>query len=247
MKMNLKPVFRYEMRDYLMGSWPFFAVIVAIVIASFAGAFLFNGGEVSFMGYGMAACICLFVFGVVEPRPALRLCAQMGVSRRTAFVGNLISAVADCAILALAGEILFTIAKVFAGSRMAFSDIYQLFYQNEHLMEQLSIGGHVLSILLNTACMLAAYCLGMFFTFLFWRLSKVWCVVAAVAIPLTLNIVPAAVYRCVPLARAARAFIDLLASSAWNLMGFLVIVAAVFAVISYLLVRKANIKAPTSK
>ena len=248
MKMNFKPVFRQELRNMLLGCAPFFGAMVVITF----GSLLLAGrvsSEITFSGYGITAAICLFVFGVVQPRPCLRLCAQLGISRRTAFLGNLAATALTALALAVGGEALLAAGRALGGSNVFFADLYQLFYVNASVEAQvaLSFGQHLSSILLNTLLALMCYCGGMFFTYLFWRLNKFWTVVAALAIPVVLNLVPWLIYRNPAAARVAGAFFGWLKASAWDLLLAFVLGAAALCAVCWLLVRRANIKAPTGR
>lgn len=251
MRMNWKPMYRYQTREFLLGALPFFAVIAAVVALSFVGTFLFNGGEISFSGYGAAAAICMLVFGVVIPRQHLRIGAQFGVSRRTVFFAELAAALTASLALAAAGELLLGAARAVSGPRLFFADLYQLFYQNAALKERLTMGQHGMSVLFNTFLVFACFCFGTFFTCLFWRLSKVWTIITAVCIPLAMNGIPLLAYRLGgrvgAVQTAATAFAAWFARSGWNAMAVFAAAAALFAVIGWLLVRRVNIKAPTGK
>lgn len=248
MKMNIRPVFRYQARDMLLGIVPFFAVITALVAGSYI---LVNyvPGDVSFSGFGIASIVCLFVYGVVEPRPCMRLSAQMGVSRRTAFLGNLAAACLTAVCLALGGELLLFVAGSLGGERVYLADLYQLIYISREAgtAASLTLAQHGSSILFNALMMTLAYCGGMFFTYLFWRLNKFWTVAAALAIPLLLNLIPLLISRSPVAVRAAGAFFHWLIASGWNLMALCLLLSALLCLVCWLLVRRANIKAPSGK
>lgn len=242
--MRCAPVFRYQFRDLLLGFAPFFGIVVVIIAASIIGARLHSGVDViGFSGFGMMSAICLFVLGVVSPRPNLRLCIQLGVSRRTAFLSQLMAVALGIVVLAAAGELLFAVAQPIASGSGEFfmKDLYQMLYLDESVVT-LTAGEHLMSLCFNSAMLLAAFAFGMFFTFLFWRLSRFWIVVAAVSIPLTLNLVPMLIGRV-----CGDAVVELFTDSAWNVMAAMLLFAALFILISWRLMSRANIREPQSK
>ncbi len=248
MNMNFKPAFQYELKNMLLGSATFFAAIVVLiaitVVASTRGS-----ANVSFSGYCISSTICLFVFGVVEPRPCLRLCAQLGVSRRTAFLCNIAAAIVAAFFLAVAGELLLSAGRLASRGELVIADLYQLIYLGGRYQVPLALSfpQHLINILFNTLLSAAAYCGGMFFTYLFWRLNKVWTVVTAISIPVVLNVVPLLLSRSASITRAAASFFSWLGASVWNSLFVFVLLSALLCIICYLLVRNANIKAPLNK
>ncbi|MEA5038868.1 MAG: hypothetical protein VB086_03425 [Clostridiaceae bacterium] len=251
MHMNLKPAFRYQFRDYLKGTGVFFLVMVVIFAASVIGA-RYSHGNVSFFGISMATAICLFILGIATPRSNLRLCVQFGVSRRTAFISLLLAVLADIVILSLAGELLLYVGQSVGASigNLSFRDLYQMLYLGTHPMF-LSISQHIMSVLLNSSLTLLLFVFGMFFTFLFWRLNKIWTIIVAVAIPLLINVIPAILYKLgssfPAIGQFFRALQSVFTSSVWNLMALFLLLSVILAGIDWLLIRLANIKEPASK
>lgn len=248
MTMKFKPVLRYELRNLMLSTLPYMAVLLAVVCLT---AVLNSRGanDVTFGGISVASAICLFVFGIVEPRPCLRLCAQLGVSRRTAFLSNLISAFATTLLLAVFGEILLLGGRVLNAGGFLAVDLYQMIFLGgfDAMDAVMSLPQHLISILFSTLMMTMAYCFGMFFTYMFWRLNKLWTVVAALCIPLLFNVVPWLLTLWPAATKALSAFFLWQSTSVWNMLLVFVITAALLCVICWLLVRRANIKAPAGK
>lgn len=191
MSMNLKPAIRYQLREYLVSCLVFWAINALLIGIGFLVLSLNLGsGDRSgytYNGYGFACAIFFLVFGLILPRQAIRLCVQMGVSRRTTFLSLFLSALLPAVCLSLAGELLLSLAQFAADHtqfQLEFSDLFSMIYLKQGL--PLTFLQHTASILFSAACMLACYSLGLFFTFLFWRLNKVGCIVAALAIPASL-------------------------------------------------------------
>jgi len=250
--MNFSPAFRYQFKEYLKSSSVFYAVNVCIVVVSFLVCFLTDSGSMSYSGYGIACAICLFVFGIVVPRQYLRLCLQLGVSRRTAFLSGLAAALANSALLAAAGELLFGIAgwASLTNEHLYFADLYQIAYLDPGHLLTLTAGQHLISLLFNLFLMFCWFSIGLFLTFLFWRLNKAWTIVVAILIPVLLGVLPTwSVHLSLAFSAFARAMAALggwLSASPWNVMLLCILISAFFCSVGWLLVRRVNIRAPSS-
>lgn len=249
---SIKPTLRYQLREYLLAGAVFVGVNI-LVILMFSGSFYISvswgKGVVQYNGYGFASAIFLFVFGIVLPRQALRLGVQMGVSRRTSFLGLLVSSVLASLLLGLAGAVLIGGTQALSGGFVAVSDLYAMIYLDQ--MAFTSAAQHLCSVLFNATLMLCCFAAGLFFTFLFWRLNKVGCFLAGISIPVLLTGLPSlGYYFREPLAPLLNLLTDLVwffLSSPWAGMLVFLVIAAVFAFLAWLLVRRANIRGAALK
>lgn len=173
----------------------------------------------------------------------------MGVSRRTAFLTQLLAVALSSALLAAAGEALLAVAQALVkpDSNFFFADIYQLIYMEEGTLT-VSFGAHLRSGLFNLALMLFTYAAGMFLTLVFWRLNRIWTIIVAISIPVILNGVPALCYwMSLSFPNVRRFFAAVtawLAAGVGNVIALFLLCAAFFTGISWLLLRRANIRAP---
>ena len=130
MSMNLKPAIRYQLREYLVSCLVFWAINALLIGIGFLVLSLNLGsGDRSgytYNGYGFACAIFFLVFGLILPRQAIRLCVQMGVSRRTTFLSLFLSALLPAVCLSLAGELLLSLAQ-FAADHTSAHRLYSLF------------------------------------------------------------------------------------------------------------------------
>lgn len=242
MRKKFLPAFRYSFRGYLRASAGFYLVAAAVIaIAAVFVILRSGGGGSSLTGYGVAAAITLFVFGIASIREDLRLLVQNSVSRRTAFLGVVLSVLAAAAVLATAGELLTWLGQLFARGHSNFymGDLYQMIYVGIGDGAALSFSGHLISILLNTALTFGSCLCGMFFSLLFWRLKKVWKVIAGISIPFLLNVFP---WIMMKIGLSPKPLIHFLAASPWNLIGFFLLISVLAAGIDWLLLRRAVIK-----
>lgn len=242
MKMNIKPAFRYQFDVFFKGSAVTFLVIMAAIAALMVTSLYISADTtvISFTGYGITAVIFLFIMGIVNIRSDLRLCLQYGVSRRTSFVSEILVVLSASAILAAAGELLTGIIQALSAdnSRFLIADFYQLIFVGTDIAS-LTLGQHVLSMLFNTSLTFCACLFGMFFSLLFWRLNKVWTVVAAILIPVLINVVPILLSR---MGVNLMPFIRWITASPFYFVLFFSFLAGLFGAVNWLLLRRANIK-----
>ena len=246
MKMNLKPSLSFQLWD--MGkSCLGFIVTVALLVAFVPLITLMINGEMvggSISGFGAIAAIFMFIIGIVAPRSYFRLDSQMGVSRATSFTALLVCVVLVALGLAVLGELL-TVAMQALLRRLpeyTFFDLYQMIYREGAAMR---FSDHLLSACLNASMCVCAYIGGMFFTLLFWRLNKLWSIVAAILLVIVMNagVSVVAVPGLKWLGAAMTAFADAATKSPMPLIILFLVLSAVFAVIEWLLLRRAYIRA----
>lgn len=248
MVMNLKPAIRFNLRELAVGGLVFWGVNALIIALCFAGFLAFGPAEdgvVSYNGCGMACAIFAFVYGLVMPRQSMRLCVQMGISRRTTFLSLLLATVTGALLLALSCELLLLISQGIARAAHIgeqFLGLFALVYPSHTT----GLALHLLPILYTAAAMLTLFALGLFFTFLFWRLNKIGCIIAALAIPVILTGVPSllTVFHTLfaPVIDLLQRIFDAFLESPWFAIVLYLVVALVFVLISWLLIRRTNIR-----
>jgi len=242
MKMNLKPAYRYQFKNFLKGSAVFY-IIMAFIITAFM-VLSVNIGEnssINFGGYGLSVAIYMFVVGIVYIRSDLRLCLQFGISRRTAFLSELLSLLSISVILSIAGELVTASAQAVASGKpnVFVFDFYQLIYLGTDRVSP-TFGQHIMSAFTNTSLFCSVCIVGMFFSLLFWRLNKFWTIVVAISIPFALNGIP---YLLVKLGVNLNPLVKWIASSPFCFILTCFVIAALVAIIDWCLLRNANIKA----
>jgi hypothetical protein len=243
MNMNIRPTFRFQFGAFLKGAIVMFLIMAAILTAFMSLTVGIDSQTVvmSFSGYGFATMIFMFVMGIVNIRSDLRISLQFGVSRRTSFICEVLAALSTSVLLAVAGEVMNGIAQAISADRSSIfvADLYQLIYVGTNT-PGLSVGQHIMSILFNTGYSLSVCLVGMFFSLLFWRLSKFWTIVAALCIPVVINGGPILLYM---MGFDLIAFGRWIAASPINAMVCFVIGGILTGIIDWLLLRKANILA----
>ena len=244
MKLNLKPAYRYQFQG-AMKSAISFSLIMLTVLAIFSVVTVGGYAEsrATFIGYGISAAVFMFVVGIVSIRSDLRICLQFGVSRRSSFVSEMLALLTLSAVLAAVGELITGLAQtavLTAPSEHVFvCDLYQIIYLKSGFA-QLSFSQHIISALVNTGLLLSLTMFGMFFSLMFWRLSKVWTVLVAISIPVLMNIVP---WLLVKIGLNLAPFFAWVLRSPLYFVLTCLAVAVFFGIIDWLLLRRANIKA----
>lgn len=139
--------------------------------------------------------------------------------------------------------------QALSGGFVAVSDLYAMIYLDQ--MAFTSAAQHLCSVLFNAALMLCCFAAGLFLTFLFWRLNKVGCFLAGISIPVLLTGLPSLGYYfrepLAPLLNLLKDLVWFFLSSPWAGMLVFLVIAAVFAFLGWLLIRRANIRGATLK
>lgn len=243
MKMKLKPAFRYQFSSLFKGMAVIYLSLVLIISMFIIGTLYMSNDTTfssNFNGYGITATIFLFVIGIINIRSDLRLGLQYGVSRRTVFVSEILTVLAASVILAAAGELLGGIVQALSADNHKFvmTDLYQDIYLESGKMT-ITFGQHVLSAMVNASLMLSSCLLGMFFSLLFWRLSKVWTIIVAISMPILINCIP---YILIKMGVDLTPFINWIVSSPLCLVLFCLLLTTLFVIIDWLLLRRINIR-----
>lgn len=247
--MTRNPSLRYQLREYRTG-----CLILLLVNILLFGIFrilvqCLDGGEATLNGSCFTYLVFMFVIGIVIPRPFLRLSIQLGVSRRTTFRSALVSAAIAALVLALFDELLVILFQATACPNYRVSNLYALLYTGSSA--PLTFPQHIASLLLSFCLMVFCWTAGCFFTFLFWRLNALGCVIAGVSIPVILVGLPCLFIpfgeQLAPVSRCLERLALLCLGSPWAAMALCLILAVFLALVNWLLVRQVNIRGSALK
>ena len=250
--MRLKPALQYRIPDLLKGAGIFYGIMVLVLLVIYTLLTITVGRDSnstgSFSGYGMASTISTFIFGLCMIRSDLRLLLQNGASRRTAYAATLCAAVVVALLLAVAGELLSTAAQVLLAGQSSFrvTDIYWLTFAPEG-PGSASLLQHIESIACYFGLFLSAFLCGGFLSMLYYRLNTFWTWLVSIAVPVLL-------FAGGPLLAIRLAqfpfFVDfvnfigsMLMGSPWTFCLLFLFIGAVFAAVTWLLLRRAPVKA----
>ena len=241
--MNMKPAIRYQLKDYRTAGLVLFLVNAALIGLALVGMFAISiEGEFSYTAYGFSAAIFMLVGGILSLRQVTRLCAQLGTGRKTAFLSLLPSGILAALGIAAAGELLMGGVQMLVGDRgdIYIQDLYYLIFMGFE-PGVLTVGQHVMSALFSTCLMLTCFGFGLFASALFWRLNKIGCVIAGIAMGVCfIGGFPGLSYF---FQEEMMAFGMFCLASPWNFMGVLLAFFVLFSLIAWFLVRNVNIRA----
>lgn len=246
--MRLKPAMQCQIRDYLLSFGGFLGVYALCMVVGIWGTLQLQWEiDLQFYSWYDGACAGVFLmFGIIMPRQVTRLCVQMGVSRKTAYLGIYLMAGAAALGAALAGRVLMGLIDTAArnllgtgGQKHLFLDLFQNMYCGGGPLTALD---QVLSVVMTVIVLCLMFSLGLFFSFLFWRLNKMGCILAVVvivAVPTLFQFLVEALPLVPALFRSlGRAF----AASPWSGILLLLVGLALLAGIGWFLIRQTNIR-----
>lgn len=177
---NIVPSFRYQLNEHLK---PILYCYLILVVAEAALGLLFgispinqymveeSGG--SFSGDSGVGVIILLILSLTTFRECFEMLQQNGVSRRSQFVGHLLTAGVVSAILTV-GDTLFTLATYFlffpiiSGVAMPMGELFTTIYGAQGA----TLSGFFMALAQNFVGLLSIAALCYLFTVVFYRLSK---------------------------------------------------------------------------
>lgn len=247
MSVALNRAVRYGIRNYLRAAGVLLLVMLLIPLALWAVlASLGDSGR--FSGFSLSVGLFGLVLGMVGIRENLRMLNQNGVSRRTAFLAEIISQAATAVLVSLGAAALLAAYRTLPGlvARVEVSDVCRMIYADEAA----GPAGYLRLAVFSSAMTFSLAGVGQFWSVLYWRLSKFWTVAVSIAIPLAAIVGPAVLLTAAdgPTAtgeaviRALAALGRFFAGSVWNAALVFLALAGVSFGLSWLLVRRAVIR-----
>lgn len=238
----MKTLLRYRLIDNLKGT----AIMLGgLTLASIGLPLLFSllGPDETgtFSSYTMAGMVFALVVGIVSARTDLRLGNQMGLCRRSAFLGSLLGSWAAFAIQSALTTLLTLAAQLGSrgGERFIFIELYQTFYGNGSYV--MPAAEYLKMTLLNFMGFAALGGFGILCSLAFWRLGKLGKWILGIGSGLVLIAgIPFLVGKFgYLLLRPVR----ILATNSWAMTAFLLALAAAGTGLAWLLTRRAPILA----
>lgn len=188
--MNIKAPYKYQMAENKSSLIIFYIVIVAIYVANFILAAVFsninpNSFSSTSTGIEMASVIFIFIVGLCVFRENFLFSMQNGVSRRSFFLGRLLTSVTLAGIMTVIDTALLAISRVLpiAQGQLNFGSLFEFSYgwTGPYV--------HIIPILYSFFMYLAAVMFGYFITVMFYRLPKLGKVLVGAGVPIVLFIV----------------------------------------------------------
>lgn len=242
--MNFLPIFKYRLKDDLKAVGMFLIVTLLCMVLVIYGIMIMvseiNGRVIS--NFSVALTVFSFVLGIVTVREDLRLGIQNGVSRGTSlaacFTANVVASLAAALGVTLVEWLSVATQNTTNAALVSF---YAMIYG-----EDASLAGQLRSFLLNFLWCGSMVFVGSFLSLMYWRLSKLWRWVVSLGMGAAIILLLNAAMIVGGFMDRVLSFFRWLGEAPLNLSMFLIGVAAVFAVIDWLLTRKAPITAATA-
>lgn len=217
-------------------------VVLTVTVTAVTLSWLGVGGDVNLSGStGTASGIFLFVLGLCTFKENFLMLQQNGVSRRSLFLGRLLASAALCLAMAALDTVVFhliTLIPMWEGANM-----FGLLYP------QTGVGAVLAQIGLFFAANMALYFLGYCITALYYRMNTALKVVVSITVPLLLfgplSLVDYALFGgrvTLAVQRFTVAAMGIGRGMPWMGVLTLVVVAALFSLFAWLLIRKAPVK-----
>ena len=203
--MKAKSSIKYQLSDMKRPVAIFYFVMFCILVLGFT-AFRFNNVSVGssvmmsstsisgtgFSGMEAASVIFLFVCGLNSFKEFFRMLTQNGVSRKTIFIGRIITFVTVCAGMAVIDRIILVVAKLitsyFPGAH--FIGLFEMIYAGRETQVS-GFNMHIDGMFFNFCLYLAFIAIGYFITIGFYRMNKIAKISVAIGVPMILfNAIP---------------------------------------------------------
>lgn len=254
--MNIKATLNYQVDDYKKSLPVYYGVILALLII-FGGSTIYismkysdNSGYSSFSGFDTAAAIFLFSMAISTFKSGFLMLLQNGISRRSTLVSRILSHLGVAAVMMVI-DLLLRYVTEFIFSLFTQNVTFATTFEATYFMSDQGITN--VSPLYNAAYLflfyLALLSLGTFIALLYYRMNTILKVLVSAGVPITVFIVlPIIDYNLTggKLTIAIGKFLDFAfgfsTCQPWHAMITFVIGSIVLYFLSWLLIRRAEIK-----
>lgn len=246
--MNLKSAFKYQFNNFKISVLIFYLVIYLILISFVILAKIFTGTDGNMSGIEISSMVFLFVAGLNSFKESFKMFLQNGVSRKTQFVSFILNTFPVAALMALIDSINGTVVTMLTGNtyRTVFIQFYSQRYHGTVLGASQFIDGFFWSL----SAYLMFVLIGYFLTILYYRLNKALKLTVSIGVPVFFLIVLPIIDSNFTSGRIFKFIKDTMAFAWGYKNGFnpyfsvvsCILVSAVMAALSWLLMRKAVAK-----
>ena len=240
-KLNIMPALTYNLRQSMRGALWFAGSVAAIMLGLIVLQAAVIDGVISttFSGLEFGGFITCFIIGIVSIRESLRLFLQNGISRRTVAVSFFLDSIAMSLAFAIAGSILLAIfGRIVTAMDINASLIntYSMFIEND--TNTRTVIHSMSSMLFSFTIYFLAMHLGQLISLIYYRLNRLFKVLVSILggmllfIGFPLNLLRFDIVL-------TKSFIDWLISGPGPVMLVFVVMAIVFSLLAWLLIRRA--------
>lgn len=256
--MNRKPVVRYQFRNYFHIFRIYYLVIYCMMLIAFIQRYLFKpspDSDISISGLEFATIITIFITGLTTFKEPFRFFVSNGVSRRRFYTQTVASLGVLSAVIAVVDSINTLIFSLIFHYYSFYASIISM--DSTHFMS----GRNISSAFIYTAALIVrsffwslfAYfafaALGLFITVLYYRMNRTLKIAVSVGVPMLLFVGLPLLSQYVPgrlVSNAIIAVMEWWMQCAVNPLADMLsrlALAAVFAGLAFLMIRRVDVKA----
>lgn len=188
--MNIKVATKYQINEYVKSIRIFYLVVILVIalfgtltVVSSSSDFISTGGTEG------SAIIFLFILGLNSFKETFLLMLQNGTTRKSMFIGRLITILATSAFMAVVDRFIVNIVGLFNDMSESFqiSGMYEMIFNKR--AESLHIVVMNLEAILITISVYAAVMIaGYFITTAYYRMSKMLKIAVSIGVPVSFMI-----------------------------------------------------------
>ncbi len=246
--MNIKGATKYQINEYIKNIKVFYLVVILVIV--FFGILSSVNASTNFTSVGgieSATIIFLFILGLNSFKETFLMMLQNGITRKTMFIGRLITILAASVFMAVTDRFVVNVAGLFndLNERFYMSAIYDEFFagrvESLHLLVM-----NLEAILITIGIYAAAMVVGYLITCAYYRMNKTLKIAVSIGAPVTvmilLPVLDAAVFDgkvSVALGRFFGFILGVKTGNPYNLLITCVLVIIVGMGITWLLIRKS--------
>lgn len=241
--MNIQAALKYRLYDSKKSIIIFYTVILCLLFLLFASTITIDTSTGSANGLETATAFFLFVFGLNSFKEAFRLFMQNGISRRTIYVSQLLTALIVCAGMSFIDNVILLVNKsiLAVDKKLSYMGIFEFIYGKQSS----DIATTLLSLLFCFSIYSAFLSLGYLITTLYYRMNKGQKVAVSIGVPVLLYVILPLLDLIIFKGALSSAFKELVmiafGSPAKAILSS-IILSVVFSCFSWLLIKRAVIK-----
>lgn len=251
MNRNLTAAFKYQIKDNVKSIIVYYCILFAVLILFYIGAIISSSfGETTTGGLDVSTTIFIFIAGLCSFKEPFKMLMQNGVSRKTMMKSKIITALALALFMAFCTTLLCYFGKLLT-STIENYNFYSTYEQAYTLKAagQTQLAIQLSSFVFNFLQYLALYIVGLFISLMFYRLGKAGKITVGAGVPVFCFIVLPiidAMYFKMQVSKNILRFLNyafgLTSGKPGAAFISLVVIALLGLGLSWLLMRKADIK-----
>lgn len=192
--MNIKASYRYQLSDVSKPIFLYYIIVLLVYAALFITLSINHSESGSpyvsgqFNGIEAATAIFLFIMGLCSFKEAFGMMMQNGISRKTIFIGKIITSLTAALAMAFIDQLLTFVFKAFSGfthNALNYQSLYeQLYVSNATDRDSISLA--LSNIVFAFLLYLGITTFGYLITLAFYRMNKAGKIIVGVGVPVGL-------------------------------------------------------------